>query len=193
MQTIARDILNHCFIYFVTEQVPKIVISDEGDTISINQMYDNIGKENISEEKFTINETDFKLVHFKNYNPNSNAHKLNLCANERSVTSVNLQKMLTGVNSKFSSGSSEFVYVGYITSKYLDDNVNIDRNVFNLIGIASRTLKENGMTEESKEMSSRVFASGSYEEALSIIGEYVNITSAEELNEDIEEKFGIET
>ncbi len=132
LQTIARDILNHCFIYFVTEQVPKIVISDEGDTISINQMYDHIGKENISEEKFTINETDFKLVHFKNYNPNSNAHKLNLCANERSVTSVNLQKMLTGVNSKFSSGSSEFVYVGYITSKYLDDNVNIDRTEFNI-------------------------------------------------------------
>lgn len=132
LQTIARDILNHCFIYFVTEQVPKIIISDERDMISINQMYDNIGKENISEEKFTIKEIDFNLVHFKNYNPNSNAHKLNLCANERSVMSVNLQKILTGVNSKFSSGSNEFVYVGYITSEYLDENVNIDRTEFNI-------------------------------------------------------------
>lgn len=132
LHTIARDILNHCFIYFVTEQVPRIVISDERDTISINKMFDNIGKENISEEKFTINETDFKLVHFKNYNPNSNAHKLNLCANDRSVTSVNLQKILTGVNSKFNSGSNEFVYVGYITSEYLDENVNIDRTEFNI-------------------------------------------------------------
>ncbi|MDE7279181.1 MAG: hypothetical protein K2N26_05590 [Oscillospiraceae bacterium] len=64
-----------------------------------------------------------------------------------------------------------------------------DGNVFNLTGIASRTLKENGMASEAKAMSYRVFASGSYGEALSIIGEYVNITSAEEMNEDIEEKF----
>lgn len=67
-----------------------------------------------------------------------------------------------------------------------------DGNVFNLIGMASRTLKNNGMASEASEMSSRVFASGSYDEALSIIGEYVNITSAEEMNEDIEENFGME-
>ncbi len=64
-----------------------------------------------------------------------------------------------------------------------------DGNVFNLIGIASRTLKENGMSKESKEMSSRVFDSGSYAEALSIIGEYVNITSAEDMDEDYDENF----
>lgn len=67
-----------------------------------------------------------------------------------------------------------------------------DGNVFNLIGIASKTLKNNGMTSEASEMSSRVFASGSYDEALSIIGEYVNITSADEPDEDIEENFGME-
>ncbi len=55
-----------------------------------------------------------------------------------------------------------------------------DGNVFNLIGIASRTLRRNGMAEQAKEMSDRVFASGSYHEALNIIGEYVNITSVDE-------------
>lgn len=71
-----------------------------------------------------------------------------------------------------------------------------DGNVFNLIGIASRTLKENGMAAEASEMSSRIFASGSYSEALSIIDEYVNITSSEDMDEDIdeeyEENFGME-
>lgn len=67
-----------------------------------------------------------------------------------------------------------------------------DGNVFNLIGIASRTLKDNGMAAEASEMSSRVFASGSYDEALSIIGEYVNITSADEPDEEYEEDFGME-
>lgn len=64
-----------------------------------------------------------------------------------------------------------------------------DGNVFNLIGIASRTLKENGMAAEASEMSSRVFASGSYSEALSIIDEYVNITLSEDMDEDIDEKY----
>ena len=64
-----------------------------------------------------------------------------------------------------------------------------DGNVFNLVGIASRTLKNNGMAAEASEMSSRVFDSGSYGEALSIIGEYVNITSADEPDEDIDEEY----
>ena len=55
-----------------------------------------------------------------------------------------------------------------------------DGNVFNLVGIASRTLRRNGMAEQAKEMTDRVFASGSYHEALNIIGEYVNITSVGE-------------
>ena len=38
--------------------------------------------------------------------------------------------------------------------------------------MASRTLCENGMREQAKEMQSRVTASGSYSEALNILGEY---------------------
>ena len=65
-----------------------------------------------------------------------------------------------------------------------------DGNIFHLIGIATRTLKRNGLSEEATEMSEKVFNSGSYEEALSIIGEYVNITSVDEPNEDIDLRMG---
>lgn len=62
-----------------------------------------------------------------------------------------------------------------------------DGNIFNLVGIASRTLNRNGMQEESKEMSNRIFNSHSYDEALNIIGEYVEIVSEEEMeNEEFE-------
>ena len=47
------------------------------------------------------------------------------------------------------------------------------------VGIAERTLREHGLTDQAKEMKDRVFASGSYGEALCIIGEYVNITDTE--------------
>ena len=58
-----------------------------------------------------------------------------------------------------------------------------DGNIFNLVGIAARTLRQNDMPEQAKAMTERVFASSSYNEALCIIGEYVNITSAEEMQE----------
>ena len=59
-----------------------------------------------------------------------------------------------------------------------------DGNIFCLLGMASRTLRENGMREQAQEMQSRVTASGSYSEALNILGEYVEICSAEEMNEE---------
>ncbi len=52
-------------------------------------------------------------------------------------------------------------------------------NIFNLVSIASKSLKDNEQHESATEMTSRVFNSNSYEEALSIIDEYVEIVSEE--------------
>jgi len=49
----------------------------------------------------------------------------------------------------------------------------MDGNIFAVLGSASRLLKRAGQDAEAKEMSDRVYASGSYDEALSIISEYV--------------------
>ena len=45
-----------------------------------------------------------------------------------------------------------------------------DGNIFNLVGLASRTLRNNNMKEEAKEMVIRIEESKSYNEALGIIG-----------------------
>jgi hypothetical protein len=60
-------------------------------------------------------------------------------------------------------------------------------NIFNLMGIASKTLKENGLSEQAKEMCGRITSSGSYAEALGIIGEYVEITSMDECEDEAED------
>ncbi len=61
-----------------------------------------------------------------------------------------------------------------------------DGNIFNLMGIASRTLRENGMAEQAREMRDRITQCQSYHSALSIIGEYVNITSVEEMDQEMD-------
>jgi len=60
-------------------------------------------------------------------------------------------------------------------------------NIFNLMGIVSRTLKSNGMSVESKEMVERVTHSTSYDNALNILSQYVDIVGDEEL--DYEEEY----
>ncbi|WP_461206084.1 hypothetical protein [Clostridium sp. DL1XJH146] len=50
-----------------------------------------------------------------------------------------------------------------------------DGNIFLILGRVSRTLKDNGEADKAKECSDRVMASGSYDEALSIIMEYVEV------------------
>ena len=55
-------------------------------------------------------------------------------------------------------------------------------NIMNLIGIAGRTLREHGMEQQATEMFNRITQCQSYDSALSIIGDYVNITSAHQEN-----------
>lgn len=64
-----------------------------------------------------------------------------------------------------------------------------DGNIFNLIGIASRTLKNNGMREESEEMVNRITKSHNYYDAIAIIGEYVDISDSEYDDEDEEDYY----
>ena len=48
-------------------------------------------------------------------------------------------------------------------------------NIFNLMAIAARTLKDNNMNQQALEMQNKVLHSPSYYEALSIIKEYVEV------------------
>lgn len=70
--------------------------------------------------------------------------------------------------------------------------IGCDSNIFNLMGIASHTLKQNGMTEEAEMMCTRIRGAENYCEALNIIGEYVNITDGSEQSDDIDEDFNEE-
>lgn len=85
-----------------------------------------------------------------------------------------------------------------IASEYISNESNIDKkvkpkcaligedgNIFHLMGMASRTLKRNGMSEEATEMCNRITGGAkSYDEALMILQDYVEITSKEELEEE---------
>jgi hypothetical protein len=53
--------------------------------------------------------------------------------------------------------------------------IGTDGNIFFLMGKVGQTLKKHGMHEKAKEMSEKVMHCGSYEQALIVLSEYVEI------------------
>ena len=67
--------------------------------------------------------------------------------------------------------------------------IGADSNIFNIIGIASRTLKEHGMQEQASQMRQRIEQCHSYDSALNIIMDYVNPTEKPEMDMGIQEMY----
>ena len=65
-------------------------------------------------------------------------------------------------------------------------------NIFHLMGLASRTLRQCGMADEAKEMQNRIMGGDchSYEEALRIISEYVETELSRDTDQPKPEKQG---
>lgn len=70
----------------------------------------------------------------------------------------------------------------------------MDGNIFNILGNASRLLKENGLEAQAKEMFERATAAGSYEKALAILSEYVQteLSGPERIQEPVYDTRGYE-
>jgi len=49
-------------------------------------------------------------------------------------------------------------------------------NIFNLLHLASTALKKSNLSVKTREMHNRVFRAGSYQEALKILEEYIDVS-----------------
>lgn len=80
-------------------------------------------------------------------------------------------------------------------SKPTMDVSKISGNIFSLAGEACKILRKAGLKDEVPEMQKKIFASHSYEEALVVISEHVEITfeaDEEEEEEDEENEINFE-
>ena len=58
--------------------------------------------------------------------------------------------------------------------------IGVNRNIFELLAIAHRVLQTNGQIEEAEDMVLEVKESHSYNEALEVIGRYVEVVGYED-------------
>lgn len=143
LDTLARDIMNHCFAYLALDTCPLIYICDDNDSICINTLF----KENIKGETethtFEVKGYSFNVINAKNYAASNDKHILHFCAHKREVDGarVNLVSHINALSGRLRNDEGEFVYTGYITGNLLDENVNSERTDFII-------MKENADSED---------------------------------------------
>lgn len=132
-EKIALQIVDHCLIYFMSENCPKIKLHDEGQVIDLNRIYiKNVKKEEMI-SGFEIRKQKFQITHLKLASTTDSHHRIHYCANGREVKTENLQNLMNDIDKELhDEDDNKFFYSGYVSGSYLDDRVNMERTEFDI-------------------------------------------------------------
>lgn len=129
--TIAMKIIQHCLVYFISKNCPKLYLNDSGEQIFLNKIFNDTIKTDENEQQFIIDGKSFTLLNVKMDESSLNGNKLFFCANNRVVDEKELDKYIVNLDKQVYE-KYKFYYVGILTSEYLDMNVDMNRLSFNL-------------------------------------------------------------
>lgn len=132
LDVLAKKIIEHCLLFFISGKCPVITIDDGySESINLNKYFDANIKDSLHQDHFRIKDDYFVLYHLK-VPEGANSHGLHLCANKQEVTTLELKNYIPDLQKKIFPDNDPigFYYLGYVTSKYLDDIVNTTRTGF---------------------------------------------------------------
>ena len=162
LDDLAKKIINHFFINFITQKIPTIIIEDEYETINLNQFFNEMNNFKCEKTNIKILGLTFDIYHIRSTTID-NANKLFLCANTRVVEPIDLRKHIKNLQSTIGEIDGKKVwYFSYICSSYLDEIVNSERTqinfpyedseMVNCINISKETFLVNVCSEISKHL-----------------------------------------
>jgi hypothetical protein len=130
---IARSLFEHNLWYFIREGgAPKIQVTDEGEVISLDDVYREQMVEAASSESFDLQGTTFELIHIKLSASSNRGHSIAYCASNRIVTQDSIKGKIAGLHGNLSDGQRDFVYECYVSSPLLDERVRAERTSFDI-------------------------------------------------------------
>ncbi len=152
LETIAHRTGAHFLPFLIGEDCPDIRVSNQDETLSLRQIIaDNTHKP--STDKFEIDDVgSFSIKHLllsKSLVEKGTEHTIYLSAHDRIVTDHGINNQ-TGLDTPILNGDMPMIYVGIVSSEYLDDNVTQERNNFD---ITKNTLKL--ITKEAEDLAKK--------------------------------------
>lgn len=152
-ENVAEEIIQHCLLYFLTENAPVIYVyyDDEkiDNAIILNDAFNDVVKFDRKEESIFLDEvsSSFGINYIRNYS--SRNHYLHLCANNRQVgDKISLSSYIPSFNNIEDEGGRKYYLGLYLTGDFLDENVNNERNK---LGIPLKTTDKNNFDKISLE------------------------------------------
>lgn len=137
LNSIATDIIQHCLLYFLDGSMPAIKLYDKttsNNPIFLNDNYRAVIKLDKSPEQLKIKniKPEFTVNFIRNYS--NKAHSLHLCANKREVGKKRtVSKYIPSfVQSLVDEQQKKYYLLIYVTSDFLDEKANSQRNEFML-------------------------------------------------------------
>ena len=131
---ISNEIMQHCLIFYLSNELPKIMIFDADDNKGevINDLYERVSTER--ERIFTIKGIDFKAYITKTIKEgNRKNHYAYYCANSRVVgEGKNISKINSLFSYPLSNNGQQFLLDVFIVSDYLNLKVYNIRNGFTI-------------------------------------------------------------
>ena len=112
LEGLADRIVEHCLTFFILNKCPRITLTDDVESITLDDYYNTHIRENLKQDSFIISNRSFTIYHLQ-IQKNVDAHKLHLCANDREVRSVALTKSIPNLHKKIrTTAGEEFFYAG---------------------------------------------------------------------------------
>jgi hypothetical protein len=126
-EDIAFKVIAHCFMYFLNENCPRILINDLGKQIIVNDLFQLFTKGNVRTKKINIRDNIFNLCIVK-LQSNKIDNKVHYCANSREVMDDKISIDIPEMDSLlYDEEKNPFSISVYVEGKFLDENVNDER------------------------------------------------------------------
>ncbi len=130
--SIANSLFEHCLWYFIRDAgVPEIIVCDGDETISLSQVYKDHMATTASSETISIKSYEFSLTHI-HLKSSIRSHAIALCAASRLVMEESLSGKIPGLFGRLEDGDSQFIYLCFVASTFLDDAVRAERTGFDI-------------------------------------------------------------
>lgn len=143
LHSVAKEIVAHFQLYFIRDQVPKIIIRNQNNVeFNLLNLYNAEFKSDVQQRDFDLDGEDFTLFLTKSLEFQS--HKIHFCAHNRSVVNEGLYTRIIDLGRSFikDEHGEKFYYQAYVVGDLLDEYVDTERIGFNFPGVDDETEEE---------------------------------------------------
>jgi hypothetical protein len=130
LKVIGHRIVEHCLPFFLDPNCPKVTITDNESSISLNQYFRETFATKATSHNFSVGNAAFTLRGFRLYNPHELHHRLLYAANSREVIAERLEKYIPNLQRNLTDDVATFAYLAFVEGEYLDQHVNSERTDF---------------------------------------------------------------